>query len=204
MTNHGTGAGTATQWTDEIIASKDDTLGDADDVVLASYPHIGALPIGGSYSQSRTILLPPAFEGRYHIFVEADGGNQVFENGQRANKAAEAPNPVDVMPIPYADLVVSQLAVPSADLTGQSLHVAWQVTNQGIGPTNVNSWSDAVSLASDAAGQDIVAPLGEFEYTGGLDKGGTYGASLDASLPNLAAGTYSRRRPDQRGWRGPV
>lgn len=56
------------------------------------------------------------------------------------------------MPIPYADLSVSQLTVDPSAQSGQPLHVAWRVTNQGIGPTNLATWGDTVSLASDPAG----------------------------------------------------
>ena len=41
-------------------------------------------------------------------------GNVVFENGSKANNVGEAPNNFDVMPIPYADLVVSSIVDPAA------------------------------------------------------------------------------------------
>ena len=48
-----------------------DTLANSG-TVLASFPHNGALNPTAFYTQSQTIMLPPAFEGRYHLFVRTD------------------------------------------------------------------------------------------------------------------------------------
>src|SRR5262249_31026706 len=128
--------------------------------------------------------------GRYHLFVQADPGNQVFENGNKADNVAEAPSLLDAMPSPYADLTVKSLDVAPSGLSGQPLHVAWQVTNQGIGPTSTKAWEDAVTLASDPAGRHVVATLGSFSHVGPLNVGDSYQASLDAPLPDGLSGTF--------------
>ena len=46
---------------------------------------VSDLAIGGNYSRSESIVLPPAFTGRFTIFVKADGTGGVFEDGVEAN-----------------------------------------------------------------------------------------------------------------------
>src|SRR5262249_46032253 len=90
VTNRGTGTSNVGSWADAVIASTDTIVGNGDDVVLASFTHSGALAVGDNYSRSETFLLPPAFRGRYHLFVQADADGAVYENGLRANNAAQA------------------------------------------------------------------------------------------------------------------
>src|SRR5262249_26738341 len=117
----------------------------------------------------------------------------VFENGKEANNVAEAPNFFDVVPIPYADLVVSSVVAPPQASSGQPLRVTWTVTNQSphaIGTTNLGEWSDAIALASDPAGNPIVAPVDGLDHAGALAIGGSYTHTADVVLPNGLSGTY--------------
>ncbi len=91
-----------------MIASPSNNVNDSGAIVLASYTHTGGLAVGQFYTQTQAIQMPPAFSGRYHLFVETDADDVVFENGSKANNVGEAPGNFDVMPIPYADLQVSQ------------------------------------------------------------------------------------------------
>src|SRR5262249_36768791 len=89
VTNHGTGPGTQTTWVDVLLASQSVLLGCSDNKILGTFSPSGALAVGASYTQSQTFLLPPAFTGRFHLSVETDAGNQVFENGNKADDTAE-------------------------------------------------------------------------------------------------------------------
>ena len=102
-------------WVDSIVVSPDNdpTHG----TVIEQYPHTGLLAVGSSYTQSETFLLPPGYTTHSHLFVEADGDDQVFENGSKANNYGEAANFFDVTPIPYADLAVSNI---NSDTTASS------------------------------------------------------------------------------------
>ncbi|MGE3817844.1 MAG: putative Ig domain-containing protein, partial [Isosphaeraceae bacterium] len=193
VTNRGTGPGTVATWYDRVIASADNVLGNADDVPLATFEHSGLLGVGESYPQPRseTILLPPGFKGRYRVFVKTDATDAVFEEGAEANNAAQAGQPLDVTPTPYADLVVSAVDAPATGGSGRPLHVSWTVTNQGIGLTSTPDWSDTVRLTSDQEGLSVVANLGAFAHKGHLPVGGSYPREADVTLPDdLAAGTY--------------
>jgi YD repeat-containing protein len=186
--NIGTGPTTVAGWVDTVIASPD--TNPAHGTTLATFPHAAPLGVNDSYPQSQTFSLPPGFTGNYHLFVVTDATSVVFENGSEANNAAEPPNRFAVSPQPYADLVVSSVDVPDEGASGQPLTVSWTITNQGVGVTSTSQWSDAVRLASDPAGTQIVAFLGSFVHDGVLGVNGSYTHTVDVTLPNGLSGTY--------------
>ncbi len=188
VTNNGTGPGTVASWVDEIIASP--STDPSGETVLLTVPHTGVLQPGASYTESQTFLLPPAFEGSYHLFVVTDAKNVVFENDNKSGRAAEAGNLFDVTPKPYADLVISSVTPPTLASSGQPFPLSFTVTNQGIGTTDTLAWNDSVSLASDAAGKNIVANLGSFQHLGNLAVGGSYVHNVAPTLPDGISGTY--------------
>jgi 6-phosphogluconolactonase (cycloisomerase 2 family) len=189
VSNHGTGPGDVANWVDAVIASPNDSP--TGGTTLATFPHSGLLQVGGGYTQSQTIELPPHFEAHDHLFVQTDTTGVVFENGNKANNVAEAPNLFDVSPQPYADLVVSSVSGAATGATGKPLTLTWTVTNQGIGVTDTDGWGDDVTLTSDPAGKNVVVGLGSFDHEGTLGVGGSYTHTVDATLPqDLAAGTY--------------
>ena len=183
VTNLGTGPTSTGSWVDDVVYSSDNNP--ADGHLLASFTHTGDLAVNASYTQSQTFLLPPAFEGQYHLFVETNATNAVFENGSTANNDAQASSLFDVTPTLYADLIVSSVTAPATAASGQSLTVAWSVANQGIGITNPGSWDDSVSLATDPQGTHIVAGLGTFAHTA-------------RALPWRQLLNFGRRDPAQR------
>ena len=191
VTNIGTGAGQTSTWIDEIIASPSNNAFDGNAVILGvQYTHTGGLAKNASYTQTQVVQMPPEFTGRYHLFVETDATDVVFENGLKANNIAEDPNNFDVMPIPYADLVVSSITPPQTAGSGLQINVSWTVKNQGIGLTNVPSWSDDLALASDPAGKNIVVDYGLFNHLGPIGPGGSYVRTAQITLPNGLNGTY--------------
>ena len=188
--NQGTGSGFTDQWTDAVILSTNATVGDGDDLVLGRFEHSGGLDATVSYSRTETIALPPGLTGRFHLFAVADVDATVFENGLEANNAAESGDPLDVMPVAYADLVVSQVTVPGTVESGLPLDVSWTVENRGIGVTNTGNWIDRVYLATDPAGVDRIELLGEFEHFGHLGPDTGYDRSVELSLPKGLEGTF--------------
>ena len=66
-------------WYDDLILSGDQTLGNADDRVLASVPHSGALNRGESYAATEEIRIPGDVSGPLYLLVVADGRGQVHE-----------------------------------------------------------------------------------------------------------------------------
>ena len=88
------------------------------------------------------------------------------------------------------DQTIVSTALPTIvfELHGAS-HISWVVTTQGPAVTNMTSWDDHLQLASDPAGNSIIADLGLFSHLGGLASPGSYTRSADPVLPNGLTGT---------------
>jgi subtilase family serine protease len=190
VTNQGTGAGLTSSWMDRIVLSSDDTLGNRDDIVVGEFLHEGALASGESYSRAEHILLAARTAGRYKLFVVSDARGQVFENFSESNNVGQATQNVDVMPIPYADLQVLSVTTQGSAASGKPLSVSWEVVNNGIGITNVESWGDRIWLSRNADGTGVVAELGSASHIGKLAVGDRYARSLNVTLPEGLSGNY--------------
>ena len=139
---------------------------------------------------NETIILPPAFNGRYFLYVRADVEDVVFEDGREANNSDRSPDFFDVMPIPYADLVVVDADVPGPASSGQPLEVSWRVENQGIGLTNKSNWNDAIWLATDPDGNHRIKLLGSSLHLGQLAVGDGYERTATVTLPDGLEGEH--------------
>src|SRR6185369_4827005 len=145
--NFGTGAGRTSSWIDRVLLSRNASVGDADDQVMGEFANSGALNTSESYSRSEHITLPAGSSGQYHVFVVTDAGNAVYEYTFEGNNLTEPNNLLAISPVPFADLVISDVTVPSTGASGRPLAVSWTVHNQGTGSTNVNSWQDRLVLS---------------------------------------------------------
>ena len=123
--NRGEAAGRTPNWEDAIIASTDRIVGNGDDRLLASFPRTGGLAPNATYSRNESVLLPPSFTGHFFLFVRTDADAGVFEGSLEANNSLFADQPVDIMPIPYADLIVESVESQAGASSGKPLTVAW-------------------------------------------------------------------------------
>src|SRR5207253_4033220 len=80
VANSGSREAQAGGWVDVVYASSDAILGNGDDVEVGRFARTLALAAGSSYTRSEEIILPPAFTGRFYLFVKADGTDAVFED----------------------------------------------------------------------------------------------------------------------------
>jgi hypothetical protein len=188
--NDGIAAGKTHAWHDAVILSTNATLGDNDDLLVGRFAHIGQLDVGADYDGAGTVLLPPALTGRFHVFVVADYDGVVFENDQTSNNSVEADDTLDVMPILYADLVVTDIHAGAPIQSGQPIDVTWTVTNQGRGLTDLAEWHDVVSLATDPTGQDRVVEFEPFNHFGQLSPGERYERTGRVVVPDGMTGTF--------------
>ncbi|MEX2214849.1 MAG: Ig-like domain-containing protein [Phycisphaeraceae bacterium] len=170
-----------------MILSLDTIPGNFGDIVLGRFDNPQALAAGENYSQSRTFTLPTDLTGQFHVFVVTDEGQEVFENGLEANNIGEAAAIMDVMPIAFADLVVSNISVPATVGSGQTMTVLFTVTNQGIGLTSRQSWQDRLFLATDAAGTNRIAEL-QLDHIGPIAAGSNYVRGAQVVVPNGYSG----------------
>ena len=187
VTNNGTGAGLTSSWTDNVVLSRDSVAGNGDDIVLGRFTHDGSLAVGASYSRTETMFAPATTSGRFTVFVIADATGVVFENGSEANNVASAGTTLDVMPIPYADLRLTDVTVPATALSGTPLMVTWTVRNDGIGRTDLGAWSDTITIARAADGTGVITNAG-FDHIGVLEAGGSYVRTGAVLLPNALSG----------------
>ncbi|MEN9492563.1 MAG: hypothetical protein RJA63_3012, partial [Pseudomonadota bacterium] len=188
--NTGTGPGRTDAWTDVVVFSEDNVLGNRDDIVIGNVRHEGGLEVGKRYTGETTYRFAPEFAARGHVFVKTDGDARVWENASEDNNVAQASNLLDVMPIPYADLQMQNVVVEGTPASGKPLKVSWEVANNGIGVTDSATWSDTVWLSKNADGSDVVASLGSVSHFGQIEKGGRYTHSLSVVLPQGLSGTY--------------
>ncbi|MEL6104395.1 MAG: CARDB domain-containing protein, partial [Planctomycetota bacterium] len=191
VTNLGTGRGVSDTWTDAIVLSTNDVLGDSDDRIVATFEQTTGLDQNASYSRLETIKLPPGTNNRFHLFVHSDDGDRVFENGRESNNSLEADHTVEVMPAPFADLIVSDIDVPLPVNAGSIAEVSWAVTNQGIGITSRGDWYDLVYLAADQAGtQPIDGTERSFQHFGQVEPGGVYSRTGSLTIPDGLSGDH--------------
>ncbi len=190
VTNQGTGRGITDTWTDVLVASRDAILGNNDDVLLGSFEHSGGLDVNQSYSRTESLLTPPAFNGRFNLFVRSDSAQQVFENGFEQNNIASPDNFLDVIPIPYADLVVDTVTTDATALSGQSMTISWSVRNTGIGLTNVSSWYDRIYLSTSPDGSGNRVSLGSFNHIGFLSPEQSYTREAVVTLADGLEGDF--------------
>ena len=187
VSNIGTGAGQTSQWTDSVVLSRNEIAGDFDDIVIGRFTRDSSLAAGGSYSRIETMFAPAAISGRFNVFVIADADRLVFENNLKANNAGSSGTPLDLMPIPYADLKLVDVTVPASAQSGNLLEVMWTVRNEGIGRTDRTSWSDQVTVARNPDGSDVIVST-SFDHIGVLEVGGSYQRSGSVLLPNTLSG----------------
>jgi subtilase family serine protease len=185
--NSGDRGSLAGSWTDAIVYSKDEILS-ADDTPLAHVAHVGALPAGGTYTQSATVQIPFGETGHHFLFVVADAINQVYENGNEGDNASTA-TPIDML-TSYADLVVATVSAPVAAQSGDSFEVSWEVRNDGIAITNASAWTDRVLLSLDDVADGADIELANVTHGSALAKGATYASTAQVTLPNGLSGEY--------------
>jgi len=190
-------AATSGLWTDKAYLSLDAFLS-SDDLLVGEIASPGALAAGEFHTATTArIDLPLRLRGDVFLIVVADANGQVDEHPNEANNVLAVPFTID--PLPFADLVTSEVVAPSQAVHGASIEVRYRVANLGSARTRgeadaTESWTDSVWLARDqrrpgAFKGDIL--LGTFEHVGKLDPGEDYRRSVQVRLPEgLPSGQY--------------
>ncbi|MEX2553759.1 MAG: CARDB domain-containing protein, partial [Actinomycetota bacterium] len=183
VSNLGDGAGRVDTWVDRIILSRNDTVGDGDDLVIAEYTHFGLMPSGTAYTRTEAIQLPLGVDNRFTLFVVTDANNEVYEHTDTGANHASPVHPVDIMRRPFADLVVEQVVAPTTGSNGESLNLGWTVANRGIGQTSMPEWFDEVYYSTSPDGTGLVL-LQRFSRVGHLGVDATYVRNVSLILPH--------------------
>ena len=185
--NHGA-ADSGAQWTDRIVLSSDQIIGNADDLTVASVGHYGILAPGASYEQSRELTLPERLDGQFYLAVVADALAEVVEPDTRADNTSAL---VDLqLAAPHADLRVEVVAAPVSSRSGEATPVSWRVRNGGDRPTDVTQWQDSVYLSTDDVLDAGDVLLAEVVHSGWLAVGESYSGQSQIFLPFGVSGDY--------------
>ena len=189
VTNAGTVPTNAASWTDQVVFSTDAIIGNADDVVIGSFVHAGALAPGASYTQLQPVTLPSRFDGTGYIAVLTDPAGAVTEPN-RGTEYITKPAPIAVTSL-YSDLATEAVSVPATANDGDRISVSWRVRNLGDAATAAGGgWNDSVYLSQT----DSVTPgsilLGVLPHGAGLAAGGAYTATASFALPGGVTGAY--------------
>ncbi|MCX5951905.1 MAG: DUF6531 domain-containing protein, partial [Cyanobacteria bacterium] len=186
--NQGTGDTIVNSWSDRLVVSNDEVLGDADDLTLASFTRTGLLAPNGTYNRTESVIIPFTLDGNYQLFVVTDSANSVYEGGNEGNNGSSALPIVITRDTP--DLQVTSITLPNTVTPGQPLILNWTVANLGVGRTNSNYWYDRVYLSLDQNVSNDDINLGSVYRAGALDQSASYSTTGTFSLPVNLNGSY--------------
>jgi Ca2+-binding RTX toxin-like protein len=201
--NQGTGDSIATSWYDQLILSKNDILGDSDDIGLADFQISGAaLPSGGVYTRTKDITLPFTLNGSYSLFAVTD---RVVDSNQKvidalSNRVYEATRDDNNTSVAYPivinrltpDLLPQSVSANIANaVAGDNVLFSWTVKNIGVGITNVDQWYDRVYLSRDSVFDIGDIQLGQVRRNGSLAAGNSYNGTASFTIPEGIQGEYN-------------
>ncbi|MFC5556094.1 CARDB domain-containing protein, partial [Methylobacterium iners] len=190
VSNTGDGRTRAEYWTDQIVLSSDETLGNADDIVLKDIHHYETLQPGAEYTVSSAIDVPWNLQGDWHVFVRTDIENQVYEPGGENNNATAASAPIRIQQTQTPDLVIRNLQASDTAISGQNIKVNWTVANTGEGLA-APGWRQVFYLSRDSLldrNSDVY--LGFTTQEDGLLAGQELSFSSEFTIPVGVAGPY--------------
>jgi hypothetical protein len=177
-------------WDDEVTLSPTPTYDFVHgywDVIHHIY-FTGPLAPGQSYTHTNAFVVPQGIApGNWYAVPVVDthyfaGGNGRIGSGNIGRDQNSAL--VLVVPQPPSDLAVTSVSAPANAFAGQAITVGWAVTNQGIYPTDVSSWYDAVYLSASPVFDPAQSrQLGTLAHYGSLDLGAGYVNSLSVNVP---------------------
>ena len=140
VTNLGPGV-VAGSWKSSVALATNAAGSDAQP--LGAFSVTNTIPAAGSLAQTGLVILPAGIAGNRWLVVTADADNEIGESVETNNsRVAAAP-----LLIRAPDLEVSRLVSPATARFGQTINVAFVVTNRGTA-TALASWSDRVYLSS--------------------------------------------------------
>ena len=189
--NQGTAA-TTVNWDDKIYLSLTPYVEDAS-ILIQDLPNQSALAPGDEYQATTVpVTVPDRYAGQAYVIVDIDA-NQVVDQWPNGQHNLEY-QPIQINPIPFPDLVLSNVVAPTQVIAGSTFNVSYTVTNLGSGPTLVDDWTDSVWLTRDKtrpipASGDVL--LTEFPHSGGLALDAGYDQTVSVTLPiDLTPGVY--------------
>ncbi len=183
------------KWEDLVYLSRDGFLDTRADRFLGSISRTSGLDAGQSYSISTSYAVPTDLATEaYYVFVVTDPNRYdargaVYEGGNERNNDRTGAVPMVVELPPPSDLVVTDVVVPSAVISGTPIQLRWTVTNQSAEAAS-GTWTDSLFLSEDAIWDIGDRPIGRQSFTGSVAAGASYDLQLDTLMPAAAPGQY--------------
>jgi hypothetical protein len=184
-------------WNDVVYLSRDRFLDIKQDRYLGYQAHSGGLAADGSYSQQLTLTAPRDLEGTWYVFVLTDPAAQgstslqgdVREFGHEDNNSLTALQPLVIEIPPPADLVVSQVNLPSQLVVGADFTIDYSIENASDNPA-YGRWTDALYLSRDGQWDMGDILIGKVDHVGDVAGHASYTGQLTANVPPLKEGTW--------------
>ncbi len=175
-------------WTDEIIFSADEILGNDDDVIFEALQFSGSLMPGQQITRGISFIVPASAANSAFMIIRTDATDTVNESREDNNVRAEPFEPTG------PDLFLASAGVgQSSQSLLEPISVSWVVENQGsavaLGP-----WVERVYLSSDSVfspGTDLL--LGTQSSVEDIQQGAQAVRSFDLLPPqdnSIAPGDY--------------
>ncbi|MBC3542128.1 PKD domain-containing protein [Rufibacter sp. H-1] len=179
-------------WTDQVFISPDSNF-------IASNSHLLStvtlraitLPKDSTYTQRHRIKIPHSKYGDYYVHVLSNA-SRGFEEISRDNNI-NSTKKTSIKLRPPADLVVTDISVPTEIFSGYPIQINWKVQNQGANGPIETAWSDKVYISkSPSFNINSATYIGKSIYTRDNDfsPDATYLQSGNFKLPDSLSGKY--------------
>src|SRR5262249_32692834 len=196
--NHGTVPTQTPHWTDRVYLSFPPTINNGSPL-LGSFPNGSALMSGESYQTTTgSLVIPDRFAGPGYLIIAADSGNAVNEYPNEGNNLFVVP--INITPLPPADLVTHDVAAPDQAFDGTSIAVQYTASTRGLANTNVTHWNDPIWLTRDrkrpstTKGDVLLATVSHDGKLGTdpsvLTPPNSYTQTVNVTLPSHISGQY--------------
>ncbi len=132
--------------------------------------------------------LPDDLPGPFYVHMRVDSDNFVFENNNENNNSISSDTAIQVN---RPDLSISDIQIPAADTSGNTIQIQYTIRNSGSGSTLNLNWKDVIYLStSDQFYPDSVTDVETINYTTSLGSGDSMVQQLDVTIPHGYQGTY--------------
>ncbi|HLB00646.1 MAG TPA: CARDB domain-containing protein, partial [Bacteroidota bacterium] len=171
-------------WYDRVMIAKGAAYNPDSVTVLGTFSSVRPLQRDSSYTRQENVTLPNGISGTYYLHVEADWQRKIFESIFDSNNVTTAATPTVVALSPWPDLVVTNIAAPSAATANDIITVGWTVTDNGSGAVSSGLWTDSVYLSSSGTwdSSNAVALIG-VDQNQPLAAAGSYTAQAQVRIP---------------------
>jgi hypothetical protein len=177
-------------WIDAVYLTTNGLVGDPSSVLLGYTNNVANLAPGASYNNTLDVRLPANAQGQYYLVVVTDAGNYVVEPGLRGNSTYVINPPLEIALGPVADLLVTNVIVPTTAYEGQPVTITWTVQNVGNAAAT-GSWADTAYLSLDQTVDPAADTyLGLANNPTNLVPGQSYTNTASFTIPQGLAGPF--------------